>query len=98
VAKKLRGSFAIKIHFLQIFTKKKPQNTIKTYINHPTTKKYSKITQKTKKINQIKKPKPNQVYFPALCLEEKTTSIKRISRRETHRYKDFFFCGYIMVK
>jgi hypothetical protein len=49
VAKKLRGSFAIKIHFLQIFTKKKPQNTIKTYINHPTTKKYSKITQKTKK-------------------------------------------------
>jgi hypothetical protein len=49
VAKKLRGSFAIKIHFLQIFTKKKLQNTIKTYINHPTTQKYSKITQKNKK-------------------------------------------------
>jgi hypothetical protein len=71
VAKKLRGSFAIKIHFLQIFTKTKPQNTIKTYINHPTTKKYSKITQKNKKNQPNKKIKTKPGLFPCAMFRGK---------------------------
>jgi len=48
----------MKIHFLQSFTKKEPQNTIKIYINHPTTQKYSKITQKKNQPNKKTKTKP----------------------------------------